>query len=180
MASGSYTYTPTPRCYHTSALVANKVIVCSGESQDNSLQNRQRLASVIEEFHPHSEQWEAKQSIGEAPAPGVRRAASASYKGFLVTYGGRDSDDKLLNSLHQLNPKNYEWSELPPRSARGESPMPKWGAAMVACGDVLALLGGYGIPHGPTQRESTFITNTDRSDGRGWSMNSTSTTSMKV
>ena len=159
---------PMPRCYHTSAPVANRVIVCNGESQDYSVQNRLRLASTVEEFYPHSEQWDARQCTGEAPAPGVRRSASASSKGFLFTYGGRDSDDKFLGSLHQLSAKTYEWNELSPQNAQGDVPMPKWGAAMVACDDVLALLGGYGIPHGPTQRGSSFIKNTGRSDGRGW------------
>ena len=156
-----------PRCYHIAASAANRVIVYNGESQDYSMQNRQRLASIVEEFHPHSEQWDAKISAGETPAPGVRRAASTSSKDFLFTYGGRDSNDKFLSSLHQLNLKTYEWNELS-RNAQGDAPMPKWGAAMVACGDVLALLGGYGIRHGPTQRGSLFIKNADRSDGRGW------------
>ena len=132
----SRNYRPMPRCYHIAASAANRVIVYNGESQDYSMQNRQRLASIVEEFHPHSEQWDAKISAGEAPAPGVRRAASASSKDFLFTYGGRDSNDKFLSSLHQLNVKTYEWNELP-RNAQGDAPMPKWGAAMVACGDVL-------------------------------------------
>ena len=160
-------YQPVPRLVHTSAQVASKAIVYSGLTIDDTLENRKRLASIVEVFHPHSEHWEAKQCTGQTPAPGLRAAASAVVNDQLYSYGGIDGDDNFLHSLHQLSAKTYEWRGL---NAKGPaSPMPKWGAAMVACGDGLALFGGYGIPHVPTQRAgSSFIKNTSRSDGRGW------------
>ena len=161
-------YRPKPRCLHTSAQVGSKVIVYSGVTVDDTVEKRKRLASMVEVFHPHSEHWEAKQSNGQTPAPGLRGAASAVVNDQLYSYGGKDGDDNFLHSLHQLSAKTYEWRGL---NAKGPaSPMPKWGAAMVACGDGLALFGGYGVPRGPTQRAgSSFIKNTSKSDGRaGW------------
>ena len=155
-----------PRSSHTSAQVGSKAIVYSGVTVDDTLENRKRLASIMEVFHPHSEHWEAKQCTGQTPAPGLCGAASAVVNDQLYSYGGRDGDDNFLHSLHQLSAKTYEWRQL---NAKGPaSPMRKSYAAMVACGDGLALFGGYGIPHGPTQRDSSFIKSTAYSDGRGW------------
>jgi len=156
-------YQPMPRYYHTSAQVGSKVIVYSGRTVDYTVEKRKRLASIVEVFDPHSEHWEAKQCTGQTPAPGLWGAASAVVNDQLYSYGGRDGDVNLLHSLHQLSAKTYEWRQL---NAKG--PASKYDAAMVACGDGLALFGGYGIPHGPTQRGSSFIKNTSYSDGSGW------------
>ena len=168
-----------PRWHHTSAQVANKVLVYSGRTQDYLgqlgqcseafVQIRKRLASIlVDVFDPYTELWEAQQSTGEAPVPHMRAAASASVETQFFMYGGQDSDDKFLDSLHQLNARTYNWRKLSPRSAKGESPMPKEGAAIVAYGNDLALLGGYGLPHTPIQQGSSFIKDTHFSDGRGW------------
>ena len=155
-----------PRYHHTAAQVANKVVVYSGLTEDRSVENRKRLASIVEVFHPHSEHWEAKQTTGQSPAPELRGAASVAVNDQLYTYGGRGMDSDLLHSLHHLNAKAYEWHEL---TAKGpESPMPKSHAAMVACRDGLALFGGYGIPHRPTKRGALFTKNTIDTDGSGW------------
>ena len=161
-------YQPKPRYLHTSAQVGSKVVVYSGVAVDTSVENRnrKRLASIVEVFHPHSEHWEAKQCTGQTPAPGLHGAASAVVNDQLYSYGGRDGDDNVLHSLHQLSAKTYEWRGL---NAKGPaSPMRKSYAAMVACGDGLALFGGWGIPHGPTQRGSSFIKSTAYSDDSGW------------
>jgi len=156
-------YQPDARYLHTSAQVASTVVVYSGRTEDRSVENMKRLASIVEVFHPHSEHWEAKQCTGQTPAPGLYGAASAVVNDQLYSYGGRDGDGNLLHSLHQLSAKTYEWREL---NAKG--PASKVGAAMVACGDGLALFGGYGIPHRPTQHGSSFIKHTDWSDGSRW------------
>ena len=159
-------YQPMPRKRHTSAQVANKVIVCSGRTEDRSVENRKRLGSIVEVYHPQSEHWEAKQCTGQTPAPGLYGAASAVVNDQLYSYGGVDGDDNLLHSLLHLNTKTYEWREL---NAQGAAlPMRKLGSAMVACEDGLALFGGFGKPRGSTQRGSSFIKGTGWFDGRGW------------
>jgi len=45
--------------------------------------------------------------------------------------------------------------------------MAKFGAGMIACGDNLALFGGYGVPRGPTQPGSSFIKHAKSVDGGG-------------
>ena len=101
-------YQPTPRFLHTSAQVESKIIVYSGVTVDRSVKKRKRLASIVEVFHPHSEHWEAKQSTGQIPAPGLCDAASAVVNDQLYSYGGRDGDGNFLHSLHQLSAKTYE------------------------------------------------------------------------
>ena len=160
-------YQPMPRFWHTSARVANKIVVYSGWTHNDSLENKKRLASIVEVYYPHSEHWEAKQSPGQIPAPvPVYGAASVVVNDQLYLYGGRDLDN-FLHSLHKLSAKTYEWREV--NAINGSaSPMRKSHAAMVACGNGLALFGGYGIQHGPTKPGSSFIKNTSKSDSRGW------------
>ena len=163
-------YQPMPRSFHTSAEVANKVVVYSGRTQDVSVENRKSLQLIVELYDPHTEEWEAKRCTGEAPVPGLCAAATASSSDALYTYGGVDGDGKWVNSLHRLSASTFRWSELSRQNAGGVSPIAKSGAGMAVCGDMLAVLGGYGgIPHGPTQRGSSFMKVKDsESDGRGW------------
>ena len=113
-----------------------------------------------------TEVWQQKAVTGEAPAPGVYSAASASVDDDLFTFGGVDGS-RCYNSLHRLKHAT-QWFELCPQSGRAESPMAKSGAGMVAFGNNLAVVGGYGIPHGPSQPGLSFIRNTGRTDGVGW------------
>jgi len=158
-------YEPIPRFHHTSAQMADKVVVYSGMTQDYSYLSQNRLVSTVEMFDPQNEQWEAKKCTGVVPVRGVCRTASVVVRDHLYLCGGIDFDGKLVNFLHRLNPKTYDWCELIPR--KGESPMTKTGAAMVACGDDLALLGGLGIPQDTIQRGSSFISG-GIYDGSGW------------
>ena len=162
-------YEPMPRFCHISAQVAKKIAVYSGRTADDSVENRKSLQSIVELYDPHTEKWEAKRCTGEAPVPGLYAAAGASSSDALYTYGGVDGDGKFVNSLHQLSANTFRWSELSRPNKGGVSPIAKSGAGMAVCGDMLAVLGGYGIPHGPTQRAgSSFIKHTSESDGRGW------------
>lgn len=158
-------YEPMPRIHHNSAQVDSRVLVCSGRTEDYSQENQKRLQSIVEFYDPHTERWEDKRCTGEAPVPGLTRAASASSTDVLFTYGGWNGV-KIVNSLHQLNAKTYRWSELCSKNAESEFPMAKLGAKMVVCDDMLALLGGYCRARTPLQRGSSFI-ETERSDGSG-------------
>ena len=64
------------------------MVVCSGRTRGFSVGNRQRLVSVVEDFHPHREPWEATQITGESPAPDVCDTASESLDGELFMRGG--------------------------------------------------------------------------------------------
>jgi len=167
--SSSGGHEPMPRYRHTSEPVGNKVLVYSGVTQDFSEQTRERLSSVVDVFDPQKELWEAKQTTGDSPVPGVRATTSASLGDDFFMYGGLSQRGKWGKSLHRLDTKTYRWSELSgPQKAEADTPMAKSSAGMIAYGDNLALFGGYGIPHGPVQRGSSFIKNNMYPDGRGW------------
>lgn len=161
-------YEPMPRYGHTSAQVGLKVMVHGGKTKNDSVQNKKRLASIVDVFNPHTEEWETKYSTGRSPVQGMCWAASTSVKDGWFVYGGVDGDDKYWNSLHQLRTKTYHWVKLSPQCAKDESPMAKRGAAMTVYGGDLGLFGGYGLPHGPAKHGSSFIKDTSCTDGRGW------------
>ena len=159
-------YEPIPRLLHTSSRIGSKVLVHSGVTKDNSAKNKQRLASLVDVFDSYTKLWQQKKVTGETPVPGICSVASASINDDLFTFGGHDGST-YFNSLHKLKDVS-QWFELCPQNESEDSPMAKIGAGMVAFGDDLAVIGGYGTPHGPTQPGSSFIRDTRHEDGRGW------------
>ena len=87
-------YEPLPRCYHSSGLVGGKVLTYSGRIQDFSEESKRRLASVVEEFDPHTELWQQKNVTGQTPVPGMYLAASVAVKDDLFMFGGTDGSGK--------------------------------------------------------------------------------------
>ena len=105
------------------------------------------------------------------PHPGLSGAACTSFGDYLFTYGGQyygDSGLDVSGVLSCLNIKTLTWTQLcPVGTARG--PMRKVGCGMVhVSSDKLAVIGGSGFPTGPTQPGSSFIMNTQFTDGSGW------------
>ena len=113
----------------------------------------------------YTELWQRKEVTGESPAPGVHSAASASVADDLFTFGGHDGR-RFYNSLHRLR-DGSKWIQVCPQNEKAESPMAKYGARMVAFADNLAVLGGYGMPHGPTRPGSLFIRDTRHAENIG-------------
>ena len=146
---------PMPRIWHTACQTGSKTLVHGGRTRDFSKNTKRRLARVVEVFDGYTEVWQQKAVTGKAPAPGVYLVASASVDDDLFTFGGFDSS-RRYNTLHVLK-RATQWIELCPQNGRFESPMAKSGAGMAAFGNNLAVFGGYGVPHGPTQRGSSFI-----------------------
>ena len=154
---------PMPRIWHTACQTDSKTLVHGGRTRDFSENIKRRLARVVEVLDAYTEVWQQKEVTGEAPASGVHGAASASVGDDLFTFGGHDGS-RWYNSLHLLEDAT-QWVKLCPQNNRVESPMAKYGAGMVAFGNNLAVFGGYGIPHGPTQPGSSFIKGVG---DRGW------------
>lgn len=144
-----------PMTWHTSCQIGSEVILYSGLTKDYSEKTKQRLASAVDVFDMYTELWQRKKVTGEGPAPGAYSAASASVADDLFMFGGNDGR-RFYNSLHRLK-GGSKWTQVCPQNERAESPMAKYGAGMVAFGDNLAVLGGYGVPHGLTQPGSSFI-----------------------
>ena len=157
---------PMPRMWHTAQQTRNEVLVHGGRTKDYSENTKRRLSSVVEVFNTYTESWQQKKVTGEAPVPGVHAAASASVDDDLFTFGGHDGT-RWNNCLHVLK-GGSQWNELSPQNKSPESPMAKYGTGMVPFGDNLAVFGGYGIPHGPTQPGSSFVRDTRFADGAGW------------
>jgi len=157
---------PMPRFLHTSWQTSSGVLIHGGRTKKYSKKAKQGSASVVEIFDPFTELWHQKKVTGKTPAHGMYAAASASLNDDLFTFGGYDGR-KFHNLLHRLKYAS-RWFELCPQNENDESPMAKIGAGMVVYDDNLAVFGGYGIPHGPTQPGSSFVRDTKRNDGRGW------------
>ena len=159
-------YQPMPRFGHTSAQVGSKTLLHGGVTEDYSEESKRRLSSVLEVFDSYTELWQQKEVTGDTTVPGVFAAASAAVNGDLFTFGGYDGRI-FYNSLHRLKNAS-QWLNLCPQNEGAESPMAKHGAGMVAFGNQLLLIGGYGIPHSPAQPGAAFIKYRGASDGRGW------------
>ena len=155
---------PMPRIHHTACQTGSKTLVHGGFTRDFSENTKRRLPRVVELYDSYTEVWQQKEVTGEAPVPGVYAGASASVDDDLFTFGGWDGS-RWYNALHVLK-RATQWIELCPQNDRAESPMAKTAAGMVAFGNSLAVFGGFGIPHGPTQPGSSFIK--DAGGDRGW------------
>ena len=127
---------------------------------------RETPTNNIEQFDPYLELWSQLSTAG-SPHPGSWYAACASTGEHLYMYGGYNiRKDEFKNTLTCLSVKTLTWSQFyPAGTAGGLGPMRKMGCGMVHFHhDKLAVIGGYGIPSGPTQPGSTFAMFTE---GRG-------------
>ena len=168
-------YEPSSRFFHVAASFSDgstsQVIMWGGETPEfySNDTSKTQLASVVEQFDVHSEIWCACYTQG-TPHPGLSLAACTSLGNYLFIYGGSldGSAESNRGVLSCLNMKTLTWSQLCPEGTAG-GPMRKAACGMVHfLHDKLAVIGGHGYPTGPTQPGSTFIRNTEFTDGRGW------------
>ena len=162
-------YEPTARLYSTFISTQRHLYLWGGRTvtfETGSVDARIQHARCIEQFDPYLEVWRQLNTTG-TPHRGLASAASASVADQLYMYGG-DNGKRYEGVLSLLNLKTLTWSQLCQEATDG-GPMRKDGCSMVGFhGDHLAVIGGYGIPAGPTQRGASFIRDTDFTDGRGW------------
>ena len=161
---------PAARFYHAAFSVERRVYVRGGLTADFDLYSEDEkieLATCIEQFDPYLEVWRQLNTSG-TPHPGLVTPCCMSFGEHVYMYGGY-SGKRYEGVLSCLNVKTLTWSLLSPETDGG--PMKKWscGMFMFKCGDKIAVIGGYGIPTGPTQPGATFTRSTKYTDGRGWS-----------
>ena len=161
-------YEPAPRFQQASSSVEGRVYVWGGrtlEFESKSEDGRIKLARRIEQFDPYLENW-SQLNTGGTPHPGLADAACTSFEDHLYMYGGFTSKGRE-GALSCLNVKTLTWSLLC-SAETADGPMRKYGCGMVHFNhNKLAVIGGYGLPSGPTQPGSTLIRNTRFTDGRG-------------
>lgn len=170
-------YEPAARYYHTSQRVGQKILVHGGWTKPEiSDQSKLYLQTLVEVFDPYSELWEQRQVGGQAPRAGTYASVCASVNESLYTFGGLNSSNQEINSLYQLDTKQWHWHRLPCLHG-SDTPMPKYGCGMVAFGsERLGVFGGYGTPRGhdlPGEfvRDSSLYSGSysgTYSDSRGW------------
>ena len=163
-------YEPVARLKHAAFPVEGRVYVRGGRTADfvlGSEDEKTKLATFIEQFDPHLEVWRQLNTSG-TPHPGLSVACCTSFGEHVYIYGGF-SGKGYEGVLSCLNVNTLTWSLLCPETDGG--PMKKCGSGMFMFkyGDKVAVIGGYGIPTGPTQPGATFTRDTKCMDGRGWS-----------
>ena len=131
--------------------------------------SQQTLASEIGIFDFFSEMWKTRTATG-APPPGLYGGACTVVSETLYHFGGADGHS-WYSALHSLDTLLLDWRELHDHAQNpADKPIPKRGCGLVAYRDkaALALFGGYGVQHGPTQPGARFVLNTNDISGSGW------------
>ena len=162
-------YEPAARFAHVSSLAEGKAYVWGGVTQELVPGSKNAKAiKCIERFDPYLEVWSQLNTAG-TPHPGLRLAACASSGEHVYMYGGF-SKGGFEGCLSCLNVKTLTWSRLSPWPEGGTAggPMRKADCGMVHFHlNKLAVIGGSGIPTGPTQPGSSLFRHTPAIDGRG-------------
>ena len=171
-------YEPSPRFFHVAASVSDVstgqlVVVWGGRTAEfYSRDDKTQLASRCQLFDLHSEVWSERHTLLGSPNPGLCQAACTSFGECLFIYGGSFGGFAARSNsgeLSCLNIKTLTWSQLCPADTAGGPALRKVACGMVhLSSDKLAVIGGYGYPTGPTQHGSSFIMDTQFTDGRGW------------
>ena len=158
-------YEPSPRVGHYDCCISDNIYVCFGFTGNYSTTARSELSCQLEVYDCYSKTWVQRKTTG-TPPPGLAIGACTSINIKLYTYGGHGGGGSLYTgTLSQLDTSTMEWKLL----TSDIGPMKKQGARMIAVNDEqLAVLGGYGIPTSPTQPGASFVRNSRRSDGNGW------------
>ena len=162
-------YEPASRFYHASFSANGRQYVWGGRTVDFDTGSEDaliKLGSCIERFDPCHEVWRQLNTAG-TPHPGLDGAACASVGENVYMYGGYDGKSSDEAVLSKLNLKTLTWSQLSPETAGG--PMRKNSCGLIIVHDKLVVIGGFGIPTGPIQPQTTFIRDLQFTDGRGWS-----------
>ena len=155
-------YEPSPRVAHYDCSISDNIYVWFGLMEDSSTTARSELSRQVEVYDCYSKTWVQRKTTG-TPPPGLVDGACTSISNKLYTYGGGGSP--YSGTLSQLDTSTMEWKLL----TSDIGPMKKRGAGMITVNDEqLAVLGGYGIPTSPIQPGSSFVRDSSRSDGSGY------------
>ena len=161
-------YEPKPRHRHyaASAGVGGQTVVFAGITPDVVNNKLRKLSSHIELFDNYLEQWTSVKTTGNSPKGLFDGGCCVSSSGELLVYGGTDG----LTARGRLYKLSFlqKWDQLSEESATN-GPMKKVNCGLVCfMATKVAVIGGYGLPHGPPQPGSSFVKDKRSTDGRGW------------
>ena len=173
-------YEPTRRRRHACCSSKGGVIVgggrgirldiksCLGSDEGHGSRRIQLELNCIEQFDPYLEVWRQLNTTG-TPHPGIVGAVCASVADQLYMYGGHNGK-AYEGGLSLLNLQTLTWSQLCQEATNDGGPMKKDSCGIfILRGDTLVVIGGYGIPTGPTEQPgATFVQDTRFTDGCGW------------
>ena len=157
-------YEPKPRFAHYACAVGGQCFVLAGLTVDFD-KSKEELSSTVEVFDQYLEEWKALNTTGNPPKGLYVGGCCVSPSGDLYTYGGDDGSN-WRGGLYKLS--SLKWSQL---SAEFDpnGPMRKSGCGMVFFNkSKLAIIGGYGLPHGPPQPGASFVKDKRYTNGNRW------------
>ena len=158
-------YEPKPRFLHYAGAVGGECFIFAGMTVD-FLKTKEELSSTIEVFDQYLEQWRALKTTGSPPKGLYDGGCCVSPSGDLYVYGGHDGSVHH-GGIYKLS--SLDWSQLSAESDPN-GPMKKTDCRMVCFSNKnkIAIIGGYGLPHGPPQPGSSFIKSKRYTDRWGW------------
>ena len=157
-------YEPKPRFAHYAGAVGGQCFVFAGRTV-NFDKTKEELSSTVEVFDQYLEEWKALKTTGNPPKGLYAGGCCVSPSDDMYTYGGFDGPDRR-GGLYKLS--SLKWSQLSAESDPN-GPMRKYGCGMVFFNkSKLAIIGGYGLPHGPPQPGASFVKDRGSTDGSGW------------
>ena len=150
---------PTPRYYHSTAVVGDEVYLWAGEQRDmpevHESAEKQAFLSNVEVFSLNTGCWEQRATHGTPPL-GVSGYSCVAVENDLHYFGGKCSHHGCYhNSVHSLSTSTLQWRMLAPTTSEDGSPMSKSGCGVVHFTDqeegLLFAVGGRGST--PTSRQ---------------------------
>ena len=157
-------YEPKPRYDHYAGAVGGQCFVFAGRTVDFD-NTKEELSSTVEVFDQYLEEWKALKTTGSPPKGLYAGGCCVSPSGDLYTYGGHDGS-KWHGGLYKLS--SLKWSQISADSDPN-GPMRKAGCGMVFFyKSKLAIIGGYGLPHGPPQPGASFVKDKGYTNGTVW------------
>ena len=160
-------YEPKPRYRHyaASAGVRGQIVVFAGITAD-IFKNKEKLSSHIEVFDNYLEQWTSVKTTGSLPKGLYGGGCCVSSSGELFVYGGHYTST-FCGAVYKLSSLR-KWEQLSAESD-ANGPMKKVDCGLVCFMETkIAVIGGYGLPHGPSQPGSSFVKDESSTDDRGW------------
>jgi len=125
---------PTPRCFHTSAVVNGKIYVIGGYTSEGP---DYRALSIVEEYDPATDTWTRKTDM--PTERGDMSPSSAVVDGKIYVIGGDifDGNYRVIPTVEEYDPATDTWTR------KADMPTSRWGSATCTFNGKIYAIGGY-------------------------------------